>query len=274
MSRFLSPLWRAARPYAPDLRLLAELAHPVIAAAVVVLPDLPLEDDDIAPKPPRRWRRKVMLPAAVALVIVLLVGMMRLWLQSSAFPFVPFIPPQAQGVVAHVPIQTQLDPTLGYDSPAQYAQFSDVSCSAASASSVLLAWGDTHARIGQVIDEMAPDLTTAGLQDLGGFRRVAQAEGFSATISQNISSGEIAELVSVEHIPVIVALRATTKHYYPALAPGHFLVIVGADPNGFRTVDNSTYFIHYLPTNVFMALWDHQWTIILTPPGYPLPLPA
>jgi hypothetical protein len=219
--------------------------------------------------PWRQWRRLWALPVAVVLIFVLLLSAIRLWPHAAnAQPGAFSVPSYA--IADHVPIQTQLDPTIGYDSPAQYAQFSAVACSAASTSSVLLAWGDAHARIGQVIDDMAPDLTTAGLQHLNGFRRVAQRQGFVATISQTVTAAQIANLVSVQHIPVIVALRATTPQYYPALAPGHFLVIVGADPNGFRTVDNSTYFIHYLPTNVFMALWDHQWSIILAPPGFHL----
>jgi hypothetical protein len=175
-------------------------------------------------------------------------------------------------VVDRVPIQTQIDPTIGYDSPAQFKAFSDASCSAASSSSVLLAWGDPNGRIGRVIDDMAPDLTTAGLQNIDGFRLVGEKHGFNVVISHDITAAQIAELVTVPGIPVIVGIKDHSNDYYRYFAPGHYLVIVGADPNGFKVVDNSTYFVHYLPTNTFMQLWNQRRTIIFTPRNYTLPI--
>src|SRR5579875_660598 len=158
-------------------------------------------------------------------------------------------------VVDRVPIQTQIDPTIGYDSPQQYREFSDASCSAASTSSVLLAWGDPNGRIGRVIDDMQPDLTSAGLQNIDGFRLVGKKHGFNVIISHDVTAGQIAELVTVPGIPIIVGVKDHEDDYYRYFAPGHYLVIVGADPNGFQVVDNSTYFVHYLPTATFMRLW-------------------
>jgi hypothetical protein len=177
-------------------------------------------------------------------------------------------------VVDRVPIQTQLDPTIGYDSPAQYKEYSDAACGAASTSSVLLAWGDPKGHVGQVIDDMIPYIQPIGMVDpVDGFHQVAVRHGFNVVITDNITAAQIAEIVTVQGIPVVVGIRDTSGGYYSYFSPGHFLVIVGADPNGFRVVDNSTYFVHYFPTATFLSLWDHPRATIYYPKGYDFQMP-
>jgi hypothetical protein len=172
-------------------------------------------------------------------------------------------------IVDLVPIQTQIDPTIGYDSPDQYNQYSGASCSAAATSSVLLAWGDPNGRIGQVIDDMGGYLSpTGGLQSPQGFAQVAKKQNFNIWMSNTISAAQVAQIVTTQGIPVVIGVRDTHGGYYRYFAPGHFLVVTGADANGFRIVDNSTYYVHYLPTADFLSLWDYPRAVVFTPPGY------
>ena len=230
----------------------------------------------IAPRPLRRtllWQG-----IFVVVAIVLLVASVR----SSATPSAAYASAFQANVSAHavvktvdlVPIQTQIDPTIGYDSPTQYKKYSDASCGAASASSVLLAWGDPKGRIGQVIDDMIPHLQPIGMVDpVGGFTQVAERHNFNILITENITATQIAQIVTNPGIPVIVGIRDTNGGYYSYFSPGHFLVIVGADANGFQVVDNSTYFVHYFPTATFMQLWDHPRAVIYYPKTFDFHLP-
>jgi hypothetical protein len=177
-------------------------------------------------------------------------------------------------IVDQVPIQTQLDPTIGYDSPQQYSQYSLAACGAAATSSVFLAWGDPQGKIGQVIDDMKPYIQPIGMVDpWHGFAQVAQRHHFNAIITNNITLTQLAYIVSVDAIPVVVGIRDTNGGYYRYFDTGHFLVVVGADANGFQVVDNSTYFVHYFPTSTFVSLWDYPRATIYTPVGYTFQMP-
>lgn len=230
------------------------------------------------PLPPERsvgrvllWQGALVLIAVLAVVITVSGGSVAKNAASS--PFAAPVSVRANvKVVDRVPIQTQIDPTIGYTDTAQYKAFSLASCSAAASSSVLLAWGDPQGRVGQVITDMSPYLTPAGLQSSDGFTQLGARHNFNVIYSTKVTAGQIAELVTVQGIPVIVGIRDDYDDYYRYFAPGHYLVIVGADANGFQVVDNSTYFVHYLPTATFMQLWVLRKTIIFTPKDYTLPL--
>jgi hypothetical protein len=229
-----------------------------------------------APRPLRRslvWQILLALIAIVALGVSIRGAAPPPSAYASAFQAASNVQVKSR-VVDRVPIQTQIDPTIGYDSPTQYKEYSDAACGAAATSSVLLAWGDPKGRIGQVIDDMIPYIQPIGMVDpLDGFRQVAARHGFNAVITDNITAAQIAEIVTVQGIPVVVGIRDTSGGYYSYFSPGHFLVIVGADPNGFRVVDNSTYFVHYFPTATFLSLWDHPRATIYYPQGYTFQMP-
>ncbi len=182
------------------------------------------------------------------------------------------IPPK---VTAQVPTFTQVDPTIGYDSSSQYNSFWGAACSAAATGEVLTAWGDSNAHIGQIIDDMGNNISPSdGLVNYEGFNVVAQKHHFNVVIQRGFSPTVLANLVGVQGIPVIVDVRADWNSYYGYFAGGHFLVVTGADANGFQIVDSSMYYIHYLTTATFMSLWDtdNRGVIIFTPPGYPVNL--
>jgi hypothetical protein len=230
------------------------------------------------PLPPERsvgrvllWQAALVLVAGVVAILTINGGVIAKHAAASPFAAPATVHTNLK-VVDRVPIQTQIDPTIGYTDSAQYHAYSLASCSAASSSSVLLAWGDPNGRIGQVISDMSPFLTPAGLQSSDGFKQLADRHNFNVIYSTQVTAGQIAELVTVQGIPVIVGIRDDYNDYYRYFAPGHYLVIVGADANGFQVVDNSTYFVHYLPTATFMQLWVLRKTIIFTPKGYTLPI--
>ncbi|MBA3824595.1 MAG: hypothetical protein H0X24_11970 [Ktedonobacterales bacterium] len=261
---------------AADSRAL--VAAPPTTMGVQVHSVRPLGTLNRLPLPPERsvgrvllWQGALVVIAIVAVFITISGGSVAK--NAAASPFAAPVTVRANlKVVDRVPIQTQIDPTIGYKDTAQYKAFSLASCSAAASSSVLLAWGDPNGRVGQVISDMSPFLTPAGLQSSDGFLQLGAKHNFNVIFSTKVTAGQIAELVTVQGIPVIVGIRDDYDDYYRYFAPGHYLVIVGADANGFQVVDNSTYFVHYLPTATFMQLWVLRKTIIFTPKSYPLPL--
>lgn len=177
-------------------------------------------------------------------------------------------------IVNRVPTFIQIDPTIGYLSDSQYQAYSGADCSAAATSEVLTAWGDPTGNIGHVIQDMGSDLSpSGGLASRDAFQRVADAEHFNLTMTDGISAAQLANIVSNLGIPVVIGVRDDSGGYYRYFAPGHFLVVTGADANGFNIVDSSTYFVHYLPTATFMQLWDHPRAVILTPKDYTFVMP-
>lgn len=177
-------------------------------------------------------------------------------------------------IVDEVPILTQIDPTIGYDTPDQYKRYSGAACAAAAMSSVLLAWGDPQGHIGRVIDDMGDYLSPwGGLQSPQGFAQVGQKHGYNVWMSYDVTAAQVAQIVNTQGIPVIIGVRyrpgsGLFSNYYRYFAPGHFLVVTGADANGFQIVDNSTYYVHYLSISDFMALWDRPHAVVFTPQNY------
>lgn len=229
-----------------------------------------------APRPLRRtltWQMILLVVAVMAIFATVHQVTPPASAYASAFQARAGARPKLR-IVDQVPIQTQLDPTIGYDSPQQYKDYSLAACGAAATSSVLLAWGDPMGHIGQVIDDMKPYIQTIGMVDpLHGFAQVAQRHNFNALITNNITAAQLAYIVQTMGIPVVVGIRDTNGGYYQNFDVGHFLVIVGADPNGFQVVDNSTYFVHYFPTATFLSLWDAPRATIYTPVDYNFQMP-
>jgi hypothetical protein len=267
-------------PYAVETRDLVAVSRSMIAATSAHQRALgPLSAHHLATTPGRPLRRTLLWQGIMALLVVVLLV---LSFRSSTTPTTAYASAFQSSALAHsvvkivdlVPIQTQIDPTIGYDSPAQYSEYSDASCGAASTSSVLLAWGDPKGRIGQVIDDMIPHLQPIGMVDpVGGFTAVAQKHNFNVIIANTLTVGQLAKIVTDPGIPVIVGIRDNNGGYYSYFAPGHFLVIVGADANGFKVVDNSTYFVHYFPTATLLQLWDQPRAVVYYPKTFTFHLP-
>ena len=165
-----------------------------------------------------------------------------------------------------------------YDSPAQFNTYSPAACSPSALAEVLTAWGVPHATIGQMIDDLGPDLSPyAGLLTQDGFQVAAAKHSMRADISWSLSYNQILYLTNSLGIPVIVNFRRDYG-YYHYFAGGHFLVVTGGDQQGVSIVDSSEYFIKDLPHDVFDGLW--QWrgdgtamTVVVVPADFHYTLP-
>ncbi len=177
-------------------------------------------------------------------------------------------------IASRVPTFIQIDPTIGYTSRQQYDLYSGADCSAAATSEVLTAWGDKTGNIGHVIEDMGAGLSpSGGLINVAAFQQVGQQEGFSTIVTDNIDINQLRKIVTTYEIPVIVGVRDVSGGYYSYFSPGHFLVVTGADSNGFMIVDSSTYFVHYLPTATFLSLWASPKAVIFTPASLKFSMP-
>lgn len=167
---------------------------------------------------------------------------------------------------------TQFERTDLYDSDQQYWDWRDAACSAATSAEVLTAWGVKGATIGSLIDAIGPDISLdGGLLREEGFQRGAAHFGFRADIHHDLTYNQILYLANQLGIPVIVNVRISYG-YYHFFDTGHFLVVTGGDDQGVRIVDSSLYKIHYLPLDIFNAMFTHR-EFVLVPQDYKYTLP-
>jgi predicted double-glycine peptidase len=165
-----------------------------------------------------------------------------------------------------------------FDSSAQFNTYSPAACSPAALAMVLTAWGVPHATIGQMIDDLGPDLSPyAGLLTQDGFQVAAAKHNMRADISWHLTYNQMLYLTNSLGIPVIVNFRQAYG-YYHYFAGGHFVVVTGGDQQGVSIADSSEYFIKYLPHDVFDGLW--QWrgdgtamTVVIVPADFHYTLP-
>jgi hypothetical protein len=159
-----------------------------------------------------------------------------------------------------------------YDSTDQFNAWWDAACSAAVMSEVLTAWGKQGATIGRMIDVMQPDISLyGGLLTPHGFQRGAQAFGYRADISWNLTYKQLLYITNNLGLPVIVNVRISYG-YYHFFAGGHFLVMTGGDDQGLTIVDSSEYYIHYLPLDTFASMFTGM-TAIVVPQDYTYHVP-
>ncbi len=192
---------------------------------------------------------------------------------SAPAPTTP-APPTSTPITQNVRPIIQADINAGYTSRRQHDLFWNASCSAASFTEVVHAWGKKDITIGQVIDEMSshdpPYITSyAGLMSWRGWLFMAERHGFKADVQfqQAFSYEKIVETTMQQGLPVIVGIRDTVGRYYAGLSGGHYIVVVGGDSNGLKIVDSSLYRIKYLDHDKFIYLWSRGrgMTILLTP---------
>jgi hypothetical protein len=170
-------------------------------------------------------------------------------------------------VADRVQPETQLQCPKCYDNSAQFSAWGDADCSAASASEVLMAWGDRGASIGKMIDVMQPDISlNGGLLTINGYQRGASALGYSADISSHLTYNQMLYITHTLRLPVIVNVRISYG-YFHFFSGGHFLVMTDGDAQGLTIVDSSEYYIKYLPRDVFYSMFTGI-TVVLVPKGY------
>jgi ABC-type bacteriocin/lantibiotic exporter with double-glycine peptidase domain len=139
-------------------------------------------------------------------------------------------------------------------------------------SEVLTAWGKPGASIGRMIDVMQPDISLdGGLLTPHGFQRGAQAFGYRADISWNLTYKQLLYITNQLGLPVIVNVRISYG-YYHFFAGGHFLVVTGGDDQGLTIVDSSEYYIRYLPLDTFASMFTGM-TAMVVPQGYTYTVP-
>jgi predicted double-glycine peptidase len=228
------------------------------------------------PKPVRPMKRIMVWQALllVAIVAALLTSLRPTNSQQDALasPFHASAQTQASAkIVDRVPTFIQLDPTIGYKSYQQYQDFSGADCGAAATAEIITAWGDKNALIGQIVEDMGDYLSShGGIVNYQAFPRAASKHNFNISMGQKLSVDQLRRVVNDLGIPVQIGVRESSGGYYRNFWTGHFLVVTGADANGFKIVDSSTYFIHYLPNETFLHLWT-RWAFIYYPKTYNLP---
>lgn len=175
-------------------------------------------------------------------------------------------------VAAQVKPIIQLLQCNEYDSYAQCQSYGNAACSAAAMTEIFNAWGVPEMSIGRVIDELGNDISpNGGLLTHDGFERVAAKHGFRADEHTGLTYNQMLYITNTLGIPLIVDVRISYG-YYRFLAGGHFLVMTGGDKNGVNIVDSSTYYIHYLPKDIFYSMFTDR-TTLLVPQGFQYTLP-
>jgi len=168
--------------------------------------------------------------------------------------------------------ETQLMRPDLYDSYTQFQDWGGAACSAAALSEVLTAYGVPHATIGREIDELGAYISpNGGLLDRHGFVVVAAKHNLRADESTSLTYNQIVYLAEQLGMPIIVSVRISYG-YYHFFDGGHFLVVVGGDPQGLKIVDSSEYYIHYLPKDVFYQMFT-GYTAAIVPGDYQYTLP-
>ena len=147
-------------------------------------------------------------------------------------PSVATLPPVFQVGVIRQDDQSQ------YLNQAQFQQWRADTCSAASLTSVLVAYG-YPTRLGNLVDIMTGNGTLSrwiGLSDNNGFIPTAQKFNLKANIDRNPDTASHYNSILdklFHHQPVIINVR--DGYYYPT---GHFLVAYGVNPDGTIAVMN------------------------------------
>lgn len=172
---------------------------------------------------------------------------------TSAWP----TPTPVSSVAQRVPMLYQGDPTIGWDSTAQYQTWWPSACSAVALTADLHGWG-THVSVGAVLDalwNLGAISVASGLTDATALAGVAEQYGYQADIFWHWSAQEVAQLTG-QGVPVLVLLvDARQQTPYPAFVVGHWLVVVSSSASLVEVRDSSGYRIHSLTQPVFHTLF-------------------
>jgi hypothetical protein len=173
----------------------------------------------------------------------------------------------AFSITGRVQPETQLLCPSCYDNSAQFQDWGDAACSAASASEVLTAWGVRGASIGKMIDAMGPDISlNGGLLTINGYQRGVSHFGYRADISSHLTYNQMIYITHTLGLPVIVNVRISYG-YFHFFSGGHFLVVTDGDAQGVTIVDSSEYYIKYLPRDVLYSMFTGI-TVVIVPNGF------
>ncbi|HLY31620.1 MAG TPA: hypothetical protein VKQ36_11365 [Ktedonobacterales bacterium] len=267
-------------------RALAPVAAPALATASV--PDLPAFRPLLARRPRLNTQRIIESARSpwsltrIALTLAAILAALVLGFSHMGEPTQPLqatgfqsqVSSQANGSLASmVRPETQGKRPDLYDSQQQFNDWWDAACSAAALSEILTAYGVPHATIGEMIDELGPDISlSGGLINMGGFERVAAMHGLRADEIFHPTYNQMLYITNTLGLPLIVNVRISYG-YYHFFSGGHFLVMTGGDSAGLSIVDSSEYYIHYLPLDVFNSMFTGR-TVVIVPATYHYTLPA
>jgi len=160
-------------------------------------------------------------------------------------------------VAANVQALYQGDPTIGWDSSAQYQLWWPSACSPAALTMALRAWGQ-QVTIGQVLDRLVAHHAITpeqGLLNADALTQVAREYSFQATTFKNWNAQKLA-LVTAQGVPVLVDLvDAKQQTPYPGFVVGHWLVVIGVNASHISVRDSSGYHIHSFQPAIFHTLF-------------------
>lgn len=165
-------------------------------------------------------------------------------------------PPPVASVAQHVQAFYQGDPSVGWDSRAQYETWWKSACSPAALTMDLRAWG-APVGIGQVLDRLiALKAITPqqGLLSASALATVAEGYGFHAVTFWHWQLSDMAQ-VTKQGVPVLVdVVDAQQQTPYPGFVVGHWLVVTGVTATAVQVADSSGYHIKTLTPALFQRL--------------------
>src|SRR5262249_28522308 len=138
------------------------------------------------------------------------------------------LPMTAASIAGQVQPLLQWDPAAGYDSRAQHDSYWNSACSAAVLTEIARAYGRS-VRLGQVIDQLVGAgylSASAGLTNgAAAWPWIARQYQLQAQVTWNSSYDTLVQQAAPQGVPVIVEVRDSSQHFFPAFAGGHFLVV-------------------------------------------------
>lgn len=151
----------------------------------------------------------------------------------------------------------QGDPSIGWDSSAQYEIWWPSACSPAALTMVLRAWG-VQVGIGPVLDRLIAQHAITprnGLLHADALATVAKSYGLHAQTFRAWPQAQLAQ-VTAQGVPVLVDLHdARQQTPYPGFVVGHWLVVVQVSAQQIEVRDSSGYHIHAFTPAVFHTLF-------------------
>lgn len=151
----------------------------------------------------------------------------------------------------------QGDPTIGWDSPAQYRLWWTSACSPAALTMALRAWGEA-VTIGQVLDKLIAHHAITpenGLLHAEALEQVAKEYGFQARTFWSWNVQQLGQ-VTAQGVPVLVDIvDAKRQTPYPGFVVGHWFVVTNVADDHITVRDSSGYRIHSLSQATFHTLF-------------------
>jgi hypothetical protein len=177
----------------------------------------------------------------------------------------------AASVLARIQREYQGDPTIGWDSHAQYEAEWRSACGPTAMTVVLKAWG-VQTRVGLVLDLLwKAGAYHNGMHDLATFANIVPQYygGLDSTYFFHLTDQHLEAMTDAGY-PVLVNIWDEYGRYYP-FQPGHWLVVIGHDAaRGIQVVDSSSLNLHWIPWQAWDVIFTHR-SILIHQKGAQLP---